>query len=464
MTKVWIPGKSSLNFSIALVAILLAGSTIFFSATLYNSERDRTFDEYLARMGRETTRLALDADSRISTLSLAVTTVAQHIRQSTRADRYSQTLGTLHPFLVDITRDLHTLRTIVVTDATGKITDDLRLGQPARGIDVSDRKYFTIHKETAYQGVYVAEPVVSRVDSKWTWPFTIAARDEDGRLLAVVVGSVDDRYFGRLLTNPVSSSELQTLLVHRNGTTLQTSESLRSKMGKKITNTNLIEEAETQGAVASKLGRAPFGHIESVVFATKVGNWPVFVTNELDREVIEETLEGTYQFTVLFSGIASLTILAAALLQIRYNHRRTIIESELRESNQQFQDFATAASDWMWEMDENLRFSSVPIRFETATGRKLESVIGKTRWEIVDADLGEEKWRMHRNDMEEHKPFRDFQYDIPDKNWLVFNQTVHGLIAPSLILSFLKTLLDYQMSVSNSLESLQLLQLRFILI
>ena len=43
---------------------------------------------------------------------------------------------------------------------------------------------------------------------------------------------------------------------------------------------------------------------------------------------------------------------------------------DLRESAERLQDFARAASDWFWEMDEQLRFSYFSERFtQVAVGR-----------------------------------------------------------------------------------------------
>lgn len=50
-----------------------------------------------------------------------------------------------------------------------------------------------------------------------------------------------------------------------------------------------------------------------------------------------------------------------------------------REFENRFKDLAEVGSDWFWEMDENLRFTSVSSNYEKATGAKCESLIGKSR-------------------------------------------------------------------------------------
>src|SRR6185503_9137741 len=69
-------------------------------------------------------------------------------------------------------------------------------------------------------------------------------------------------------------------------------------------------------------------------------------------------------------------------------------EEALRESQQRFQDYAEAASDWLWETGPDHRFtwSSLP----EARDERPDIRVGRTRWEIA-ADLHDdpEKWRSH---------------------------------------------------------------------
>ncbi len=98
-------------------------------------------------------------------------------------------------------------------------------------------------------------------------------------------------------------------------------------------------------------------------------------------------------------------------LQRELNERRQV-EAALRESEARFRDVTEAASDWIWEMDENLRFTYLSERFYDLTGIASRYVLGLTRWEL--AAMGSvpdpDKWRQHRETLENHLPFRDFIY------------------------------------------------------
>jgi PAS domain S-box-containing protein len=86
-------------------------------------------------------------------------------------------------------------------------------------------------------------------------------------------------------------------------------------------------------------------------------------------------------------------------------------ELALNESERRFKDFADAASDWFWEMDDKFRFSYLSNSFaQISDGVYPEDVVGKTREELGWADTEFHKWEMHQTVLNAHKPFKDFQY------------------------------------------------------
>ena len=87
-------------------------------------------------------------------------------------------------------------------------------------------------------------------------------------------------------------------------------------------------------------------------------------------------------------------------------------EAALRESEARFRDVTEAASDWIWEMDAQLRFTYLSDRFYALTGIAPQHVLGHTRWELaaIDTDADRQRWEQHRQMLESGLPFRDFIY------------------------------------------------------
>lgn len=91
---------------------------------------------------------------------------------------------------------------------------------------------------------------------------------------------------------------------------------------------------------------------------------------------------------------------------------RREVEMALRKSEELFRDITEASSDWIWEMDENLRFTYLSGRFHELTGISPQKVLKKTRWQIASPDGDRQKWRRHKKILEQRAPFRDFVYQI----------------------------------------------------
>ena len=120
-----------------------------------------------------------------------------------------------------------------------------------------------------------------------------------------------------------------------------------------------------------------------------------------------------------FPAIASVSKLALDdgtifTVMLRDVTDRVAMENALRENEARFRDFAGAASDSFWEHNENLEFTFSTLMKNPAHTSELD-LIGKTRWRLAGADAdGDPHWRQHRETLEAHRSFRDFEYSLTD--------------------------------------------------
>ncbi len=109
---------------------------------------------------------------------------------------------------------------------------------------------------------------------------------------------------------------------------------------------------------------------------------------------------------------------------------RTVMRS-LNESQQRFRDFASAASDWYWEMDADLRFidlgDELNETFYEKTGVPMGYLVGKTRSEVMDVEPNDESWRRHQKDLNARRLFRDFRYKWIKDNGEPIHISVSGV-------------------------------------
>ncbi len=122
-----------------------------------------------------------------------------------------------------------------------------------------------------------------------------------------------------------------------------------------------------------------------------------------------------------FLAVVTLTSLSVAIVL----QRREEVERALRASEQRFRDFADSISDRFWETDENHRFT---WQLEPSQRLRLwPSIIGKTRFEIAQAYPSRDPlWQKHLDDLNAHRPFRDFRYSLRDASGRLRFRTISG--------------------------------------
>ena len=90
--------------------------------------------------------------------------------------------------------------------------------------------------------------------------------------------------------------------------------------------------------------------------------------------------------------------------------QRKRAEQALAESEERFQRLTNLSSDWYWEQDENLRFTSLSGGMLDQGRVNLSQAIGKTRWELPIYTGDADELAMHKAVLEAHQPFTDWEY------------------------------------------------------
>jgi len=70
-----------------------------------------------------------------------------------------------------------------------------------------------------------------------------------------------------------------------------------------------------------------------------------------------------------------------------------------------------AGADWIWETDAELRFSWLSESYQSVTGIDPATALGKFRFDFLESSArGDERAARHLEDLQAHRPFRDFVY------------------------------------------------------
>jgi PAS domain S-box-containing protein len=88
--------------------------------------------------------------------------------------------------------------------------------------------------------------------------------------------------------------------------------------------------------------------------------------------------------------------------------RKRAVEA-LRQSEERFRTLVQFSFDVYWETDTQHRFIHQEFADSLVDAPESGSEIGKTRWEVPYLEPDEEAWRKHRETLDAHLPFRDFE-------------------------------------------------------
>ena len=84
-------------------------------------------------------------------------------------------------------------------------------------------------------------------------------------------------------------------------------------------------------------------------------------------------------------------------------------EQELRASEERFRTLVQFSFDVYWESDAQHRFIRQEFAESVVDAPARGSELGKTRWEVPYLEPDAEAWRKHRETLDAHLPFRDFE-------------------------------------------------------
>ena len=102
-------------------------------------------------------------------------------------------------------------------------------------------------------------------------------------------------------------------------------------------------------------------------------------------------------------------------------------EQALRQSEERFRTLVQFSFDVYWETDAQHRFVHQEFAESLSDAPASGSEIGKTRWEVPYLEPDAEAWRKHRETLDAHLPFRDFELARPGPDGSKRYVSVSGL-------------------------------------
>ncbi len=392
---------------LALSACLFIGVTIIAAGfAVWDLRVDRIADEM-----KDTQSLGVVLAEQTERTIQAVDLVVQQTQAMVLAggvqkpDQFRQEMGpkNVHDFLAGLLNNLPQADALALIDDAGKVTNFSR-SWPAPVIDTSDREYFRYLRDHDAPEAFIGPPIRSKVNGAWTIAIARRVNGPNGEFLGIVAGYVEAQYFEDFYKAISARDGESVSLFRRDGILVSRYPNLDARIGEKLSSASPWYEALADGGGTYR-SQGYIGGVPRIVSVQPVHGYPLAVTVGVSEYVA--LAPWRRQSTIIAVGAAGAVVGFGILFRAL-----SVQFGRLERSQRRFRDFAQSSSDWLWETDQDHRFTYLSegvniIGLPTGPGGS----IGRTRREVAGDTGGDPaKWEQDYSALERHEPVRAFTY------------------------------------------------------
>lgn len=269
------------------------------------------------------------------------------------------------------------VKSIFVADADGRGVNSSR-PDFIRRLDMSGRQFFRYFADGGKETVFVSRPEIARVDGEWTFYVSTRLAYPDGRFRGVLVAAINLGYFEALYDNVKLDFVSRIQLVNLDGALMagkpQDGRELGGALGPPPMAADL--RAISQGAVVEGNERFPDG-LRFVAYH-RAGEFPLAMRVAIDEN--EALTPWRRVMLPIVAGVAVMLffVLGTTFLLTRNLVRRGILETALKESDEQLRNMVHSVRDAIVTVDPMNRVVLFNSAAERMFGVRADEAIGRS--------------------------------------------------------------------------------------
>ena len=280
----------------------------------------------------------------------------------------------VHLLLQARSAGLPQVKSIFVADRQGFGVNSSRLDFIER-LSMRDREFFRHFSVGGDDEIYISRPEKAHVDGFWTYYVSIRLIDAAGRFRGVLAAAISIEYFESLYDSIGLDFIRQIQLLNGEGILLAGHPHDEAMVGETLADAALL--AQLQGIpVGDALETSEdLGDGRRFVAYRRIANYPLMVSAAIDEEDALTPWRNVMRPLVAGLGMVLLFVLATTWLVVKSLLRRSVLESALKESDEQLRHHLLETNRQLKELSASLQNVREEARARIA--RELHDELGQ---------------------------------------------------------------------------------------
>jgi diguanylate cyclase (GGDEF)-like protein len=318
----------------------------------------------------------------------------------------------VYGYLAECLRNVPQIDAVVLVDANGLVTNWSR-GWPVARVDSSDRDFYLYFREHDDPGLFIGSLARNRGTGKLSLFFARRISGPDGTFLGLVLGVLDIQYLSDFYRAAGERTGEAVTLLRRDGTMLMRYPDPAAAIGIKLPQGSPWYARVAEGG-GSYISPGVLDGKPSLVSVHPVDDYGLVVDVMMEEAAVFARWRRHAVYIASFALMAAVAFSGLFLMLARQFQRQVAQNIELEEAairlsegQQILRAYTDMSVDWLWEQDGEHRYKfDSGIRFMTASDDT-----GKTRWDIADPGMDNDRWIRHQTDLAARRPFRNFLWE-----------------------------------------------------
>ncbi|MFO1205947.1 MAG: ATP-binding protein [Burkholderiales bacterium] len=246
---------------------------------------------------------------------------------------------------------------ISISDAQG--IQRFRSRAPTRrNVDISDRPYFTAHRDNPTLGLYVSEPLVTRSERYDTIGLSRRLADDNGAFAGVVTGFMNLTKFQEFYRQINLGQQSAIFLVHERGALIAREPPIPERVGTRV------PEHMTVADDSAMLVTSALDGVRRYVARARVDGFPLVIGVAREESAVLGPWRTEALRVAIRTAVLTLLIAAAIVALVRQLRRVELGERALRESEERYALAMEGANEghFDWDLEGGRSFLSEKMK------------------------------------------------------------------------------------------------------